>query len=81
VSSRCGREISQIETGIETEQAIRNLGIKAADIPGYSIYFLLIHIAGDQKGAGNQERGLGPLWDPFAQFLEIVQGLLIGNAA
>jgi len=59
VSSRCGRNVSQIETGIESQQAVRNLGIKAANIPRYGIHLLLIYIAWDQQGAGNQESHTG----------------------
>jgi hypothetical protein len=80
VSSRCGRKVSQIETGIEAQQAVRDFGVEAANIPGYGIHLLLIYVARDQQGAGNQERGFRPLGYPLAQLLEIIQGFLIRNA-
>jgi len=81
VSSRCGRKVFQIKTRIESQQAIRNLGVEAANIPGYGIHLLLIYIARNQQGTGNQERGIRPLGYPFAQLPEIIQSLLIRNAA
>jgi hypothetical protein len=77
VFSGGGRKVSQIKTGIESQQAVWNVGVETADVTGYGVHLLVIYIAGDQKGTGDQERGVRPLWHPFAQLLEILQGLFV----
>jgi hypothetical protein len=69
--SRRGRQIVQVKLGIKGQKAVRDIRIQGTKIPCYGIDFLLIHIAGDQKGAGYQKGGGRPLECPLAQGLEV----------
>lgn len=75
------RKILQVEVRIECQQTVRNLRVQLSKVACYSGDFLLIHIAGNQQGTGNEHWRLWPLRNQFAQDFEVLQGLFVGDSA
>ena len=54
-------KIGQIKLGIETQEAIGDLRVEAGEEAGQAVDFLQVHVAGDQQGAGAEQRHFGAL--------------------
>lgn len=79
--ARSGGKILQVEVRIKCQQTVGNLWVQFGQIARYSCYFLLIHIAGNQQGAGNEHWRLWSVRDQLAQDSEVLQGLSVGDSA
>lgn len=68
-----GGKIVQEKVGIESQQTVRNFRIQPGQVAGDTAHLLLIHIAWNQKGAGNKGRRLRTFACPATQSCKIFQ--------